>query len=116
MPNLNLSFDFVLLDADYDISSFENEDRPQIRLWGRLNSKRIEVRVQGFLPYFYAEASEEEIDRIFQQNEKVVKNWIMYTSKKEKLFYNHFLVTTFEFARLKRATLFIGALRACFIY
>ncbi|MHA2254364.1 MAG: hypothetical protein ACXAD7_28735, partial [Candidatus Kariarchaeaceae archaeon] len=64
---MNTAINFILLDADYDVIIRENERRPLIRLWGRLNSKLVEVRVHGFLPYFYAEASEAEVNRIFKQ-------------------------------------------------
>ncbi len=85
--SVNTSITFMLLDVDYDIITLEGEKRPCIRLWGRLNSKRIEVRVFGFLPYFYAEASEEKVLLIFKQNEKLVRNWLIHTSDQNKKLY-----------------------------
>ncbi|MHA1966357.1 MAG: DNA polymerase domain-containing protein [Candidatus Hodarchaeales archaeon] len=84
---MNTAISFILLDADYDVIIRENERRPFIRLWGRLNSKLVEVRVHGFLPYFYAEASEAEVNRIFKQKKKLVRDWLVNITKQEKKLY-----------------------------
>jgi DNA polymerase I len=78
---------FILLDADYDIITADGQSRPRIRLWGRMDSRRVEVRVHGFMPYFYAEASLENIHQIFNQNKRIVRNWLIRTSRKEKTLY-----------------------------
>ncbi|MFX0084029.1 MAG: DNA polymerase domain-containing protein [Candidatus Hodarchaeota archaeon] len=84
---MRTSMNFILLDADYDIITRNGVSVPCIRLWGRMDSKRVEVRVHGFLPYFYAEASQEKIIQIFKQNEKIVRDWLIRTSDKEKMLY-----------------------------
>ncbi len=84
---MNKVISFILLDADYDIITRENERRPCIRLWGRLKSKLVEVRVYGFLPYFYAEASEAEVNRIFKQKRKIIRDWLIHITKQEKKLY-----------------------------
>ena len=78
------SIDFVLLDADYEIQIQNGVEKPLLRLWGRSNSKRVEVRVSGFLPYFYAEAGEAYIRKILAEERDNVKKWILNTSNCEK--------------------------------
>lgn len=75
---------FVLLDAEYDIKSINGRKVPIICLWGRSEEKRIEVQVKGFLPYFYAEANEEEIQNIFSKEKDRVRKWIIHTTSEEK--------------------------------
>ncbi len=78
------SIDFVLLDADYEIQIQDGLKRPLLRLWGRSNGKRVEVRVSGFLPYFYVEASEEQIKKILAKGSEQTRNWLIKTSICEK--------------------------------
>ncbi|MFX1538658.1 MAG: DNA polymerase domain-containing protein, partial [Promethearchaeota archaeon] len=81
-------FEFVLLDADYEIQTHEGIEKPLLRLWGRSDSKRVEVRVKGYLPYFYAEAGEEEIKIILAQGSNHLKNWLVQaTSCKKSTFF-----------------------------
>ncbi|MFX0208599.1 MAG: 3'-5' exonuclease, partial [Candidatus Hodarchaeota archaeon] len=85
---MNTSIDFVLLDADYEIYVHEGIKKPLLRLWGRSNSKRVEIRVAGFLPYFYAEASEEQIKKILMKRGEQTKDWLIKTSRcKKRIFF-----------------------------
>ena len=73
---VEISFDFVLLDADYEIFVQNGIETPLLRLWGRSNSKRVEVRVSGFLPYFYAEAGEAQIRKILAEERDYIRKWL----------------------------------------
>jgi len=81
---VNTSIDFVLLDADYEIYVRDGIKKPLLRLWGRSNSKRVEIRVSGFLPYFYAEASEEKIRKILNKRGEQTKDWLIETFRCKK--------------------------------
>ena len=74
------SFEFILLDADYEIQIHDGIEKPLLRLWGRSGSKRVEVRVSGYLPYLYAEAGEEEIKAILAKGSDQLKNWLVNTT------------------------------------
>jgi len=87
VSDVKTSINFFLLDADYDIIKIDDKSRPRIRLWGRMDSKKVEIRVYGFLPYFYAETSVSKILNIFNRNEKLIRNWIVETSSNEKFLY-----------------------------
>lgn len=80
-------FDFVLLDADYEIQIQDGNERPLLRLWGRSNSKRVEVRISGFLPYFYAEGGEEELKTILAKGSEHIRNWLLQATSSEKRTY-----------------------------
>lgn len=81
---VDTSIDFVLLDADYEIHMQNGIERPLLRLWGRFNSKRVEVRVSSFLPYFYAEAGEAQIRKILAKERDYIRNWLHQTDSCEK--------------------------------
>ncbi|UCG00683.1 MAG: hypothetical protein JSW11_13815 [Candidatus Heimdallarchaeota archaeon] len=81
------SFEFVLLDADYEIQIQEGIERPLLRLWGRSNSRRVEVRVSGYLPYFYAEAGEDAIETILARGSDYIKNWLFQATPCKKRTY-----------------------------
>ena len=84
---MGIPFEFVLLDAGYEIQIQDGVEKPLLRLWGRYNSKRVEVRVIGYLPYFYAEAGEEIIKRIFVGGSDHIKNWLLQATHCEKCIY-----------------------------
>ncbi|MFX1284555.1 MAG: DNA polymerase domain-containing protein [Promethearchaeota archaeon] len=85
---MNTSIDFILLDADYEIYVDEGIKKPLLRLWGRSSNKRVEIRVSGFLPYFYAEASEEDIRKILTKGGNQTKEWLIKTSRcKKQIFF-----------------------------
>ncbi|MFX0125014.1 MAG: DNA polymerase domain-containing protein [Candidatus Hodarchaeota archaeon] len=84
---MELSFDFILLDADYEIQIRDGVERPLLRLWGRSNGKQVEVRVNGFFPYFFAQAEEEEIKSILARGSESIRNWLLKTTKCEKRIY-----------------------------
>ncbi|MFX1537815.1 MAG: DNA polymerase domain-containing protein [Promethearchaeota archaeon] len=85
---MELSFDFIFLDADYEIQIQDGVERPLLRLWGRSNNKRVEVRVKDFLPYFFVEAEEEEeIKTILNKGSESIRNWLIQTTKCEKYVY-----------------------------
>ena len=84
---MGTSFELVLLDADYEIQIQDGIEKPLLRLWGRYNSKRVEVRVIGYLPYFYAEAGEEVIKRILAGGSDHVKNWLLQATQYKKRTY-----------------------------
>ena len=84
---MGTSFEFVLLDADYEIQIQDGIEKPLLRLWGRYNSKRVEVRVVGYLPYFYAEAGEETIKRILIGGSDPIKNWLLQATHCKKRTY-----------------------------
>ncbi|MFX0184321.1 MAG: DNA polymerase domain-containing protein [Candidatus Hodarchaeota archaeon] len=81
---MNQTIRFVLLDADYEMNIQEGVNWPLIRLWGRIDGKRVEARVSNFLPYFYAEADGEEIRKILAKEKDVIKNWLINTINYEK--------------------------------
>jgi DNA polymerase I len=78
---VNVTVDFVLLDADYIITVQNGMRIPLLRLWGRSNGKRVEVRVLGFLPYFYAEASVEQIISILTTRKIQSEDWLIQAVK-----------------------------------
>lgn len=79
-PIKEKSTDFILLDADYEIQVHNGISKPLIRLWGRSNGKRVEIRVKNFLPYFYADAGEEQTKNILAKNGMLAKEWVLQTS------------------------------------
>ncbi len=81
------SFDFFLLDADYEVQIQDGLERPLLRLWGRSNGKRVEVRVRDFLPYFYVEGEEEKIRTILAKGSEPIRNWLLQTAKCERCVY-----------------------------
>ena len=78
---VELSFDFILLDADYEIENRDGIKKPLLRLWGRSNGKRVEVRVRDFLPYIFAASDEENIKIILAKGRENVRNWLLHTSQ-----------------------------------
>ncbi|MFX1515847.1 MAG: DNA polymerase domain-containing protein [Promethearchaeota archaeon] len=74
------TIDFLLLDADYEVIFREGLERPLLRLWGRSNGKRVEVRVRDYLPYFYSADQEENIKVILAKATDTIKNWLLHTS------------------------------------
>ena len=58
--------------------------RPLIRLWGRSDGKRVEIRVKNFLPYFYADAGEEQIKSILAEKGMLAIEWLLQTSMCKK--------------------------------
>ncbi|MFX1421159.1 MAG: DNA polymerase domain-containing protein [Promethearchaeota archaeon] len=81
---MTTSIDFFLLDADYEIQIKNGVKLPILRLWGRSNGQRVEVRVHGFLPYFFVEASEEKIKAILAEERAQTKDWLVKTLRYEK--------------------------------
>ncbi|MHA2244290.1 MAG: DNA polymerase domain-containing protein [Candidatus Hodarchaeales archaeon] len=81
---METSIDFILIDSDYEIHIQDGVRKPVLRLWGRSNGKRVEVRVSGFLPYFYAEAGEEQIRNILTKGRDDTRDWLVQTSSHEK--------------------------------
>ncbi|MFX0151991.1 MAG: hypothetical protein ACFFAJ_14470, partial [Candidatus Hodarchaeota archaeon] len=74
---MNQKIRFVFLDADYEMKVHEGVSRPLLRLWGRSNGKRVEARISDFLPYFYAEATEEEIRKLLRKGKDQIKTWLI---------------------------------------
>lgn len=81
---MDTSIDFILIDSDYEIHIQDGVRKPFLRLWGRSNGKRVEVRVSDFLPYFYAEAGEEQIRKILTKGIDHARDWLVQTSSHEK--------------------------------
>ena len=75
--NYATDIEFVLLDADYSVSN--DQKSANIHLWGKCENKRVEVIVKGFFPYFYVEASEENVQEIISEEEGLLQSWIITT-------------------------------------
>ncbi|MFX0171648.1 MAG: DNA polymerase domain-containing protein [Candidatus Hodarchaeota archaeon] len=85
---MNQTIRFVLLDADYEMKVHEGVSRPLLRLWGRFDGKRVEARISNFLPYFYAEAPEEEIRKVLEKGNNQIRTWLIRVeSLKKQLFF-----------------------------
>ncbi|MHA1225529.1 MAG: DNA polymerase domain-containing protein [Candidatus Hodarchaeales archaeon] len=81
------SIEFILLDADYDISFVNGEKYPIIRLWGRKEGKKVEVRVKGFYPYFYVEGSKSKINNSMALSSSFLKEHVHKIKEIEKSTY-----------------------------
>ncbi|MFX1507860.1 MAG: DNA polymerase domain-containing protein, partial [Promethearchaeota archaeon] len=81
------TFEFILLDADYEIQIQDGIEKPLLRLWGRSNSKRVEVRVSGFFPYFYTEGGEEEIRSLLAKGSENIANWLIQVASCKRRMY-----------------------------
>ncbi|MFX0206405.1 MAG: DNA polymerase domain-containing protein [Candidatus Hodarchaeota archaeon] len=80
-------FEFILLDADYEIQIQDGIEKPFLRLWGRSNSKRVEVRVSGFFPYLYVESGEEEIRSLLAKGSEDIANWLIQIASCKRRMY-----------------------------
>ncbi len=72
---LETEIDFILLDADYSVSS--DQQTTNIHLWGRSENHRVEVVVTGFFPYFYVETSVESVHEIIEEEGEIIQSWII---------------------------------------
>lgn len=69
---------FVLLDADYEmLYDEEGIMSPSLRLWGRNESRRVEVQVNDFLPYFYVEGTFKQVNEVINRDNPVIKEWLI---------------------------------------
>lgn len=65
---------FTLLDADYTVPP--GQQKPIIQLWGRQGNKRVEVRVEGFSPYFYVDSTVSDVQRMIKTESSILKEWV----------------------------------------
>ena len=79
------TIEFVLLDCDY--SMVGQDDFPVIHLWGKQDQKRVEIRVEGFFPYFYVETDEKEVQGIIGTGNKELNSWVVRISEEKRTAY-----------------------------
>ena len=75
------SIEFILLDLDYEMNKVDGIQIPLIRLWGRSADRIVEIRVTDFFPYFYVDATNEQVELILQKNKQITSNWILKLEK-----------------------------------
>ncbi|MHA2318587.1 MAG: 3'-5' exonuclease, partial [Candidatus Hodarchaeales archaeon] len=77
--------EFVLLDCDYTM--VEQNNFPVIHLWGKQDHRRVEVRVEGFYPYFFVETDKKEVQGIIGTGNQALKPWIIEISEEIRTAY-----------------------------
>lgn len=75
------SIEFILLDLDYEMNKEDGIQIPLLRLWGRSAERTVEVRILDFFPYFYVEATIEQVKSILKKNNLITSNWILKLEK-----------------------------------
>jgi len=83
--NLLSAIEFVLLDCDYTM--LEKNELPVIHLWGKQDQRRVEIRVEGFLPYFFVATGRKNVQAIIDKSSKALKSWIIETSEERRTSY-----------------------------
>ncbi|MHA1443723.1 MAG: hypothetical protein ACTSR4_03115, partial [Candidatus Hodarchaeales archaeon] len=79
------TMEFVLLDCDYTM--LNKNELPLIHLWGKQGQRRVEIQVEGFLPYFYVETKKKNVQTVIETGNKALKSWIIEISEEKRTFY-----------------------------
>ncbi|MHA1236130.1 MAG: DNA polymerase domain-containing protein [Candidatus Hodarchaeales archaeon] len=75
----------MLLDCDYTM--LNKNELPLIHLWGKQGQRRVEIQVEGFLPYFYVETKKKNVQTVIETGNKALKSWIIEISEEKRTFY-----------------------------
>jgi DNA polymerase elongation subunit (family B) len=65
----------------------EGNNNPIIHLWGKQAQRRVEVRVEGFYPYFFVEADKKEVQKLIETGNQVLKSWIVEINEENRTTY-----------------------------